>query len=602
MRWHSVMVSMAILLLVPMMSAEGAEKVAASGERYVVVLSEEVGETEAARLASVYGGVLEPDGGHGGRQFVVRMASSRARMMSLDPHVVSVSEQSRHLTPLPTGSGSTTLDPYAYDGSGNVKSIGPAGNQEQYVYDALGRLTSATAGVTNTQTYQYDAFGNRTVVNRTGSNCTGNTACEQQGTYLAETNHLDNNGAVYDAAGNLTAYVADRYAYDAAGMLARALVSGADRQYLYTAFDERMAVYDGTFNWRWTVRSEDGKVLREFTSTNDLSTGALGVGSRQWVKDYVWRNGQLLATENRKAGGGTVTEHYHLDHLGTPRLVTDGTGLKLATHTYYAFGAELMGTPESPEAGMKFTGHERDITGNSDALDNMHARYYSALTGRFLSVDPVTGDAESPQSWNRYAYVRNNPINAIDPDGRLILCVGGCWDSLKRGASTAAHYLKSAIDRAAPIVALGGAVIDGAKMLEMAGPQVAIETVEAESTEIAAAESSEAEAAVESAAPTKVSTLSPGPHADESVQARGPQPKFTPQERASMNRIGAETGCHTCGATSPGTKSGNFVPDHQPPSAINPNNQKLFPHCIGCSRKQGGEVLQFILNALSSMF
>jgi RHS repeat-associated protein len=341
-------------------------------------------------------------------------------MMSLDPHVVSVFEQTRHLTPLPTGSGSATLGPYVYDGSGNIRSIGPAGNQEQYVYDSLGRLTSATAGVTNTQTYQYDAFGNRTVVNRTGSNCTGDTACEQLGTYLAETNHLNNNGAAYNAAGDLTAYVADQYAYDAAGMLVRASVSG-DRQYLYTAFDERIAVYDGTFNWRWTVRSEDGKVLREFTSTNDPSTGALGVASRQWVKDYVWRNGQLLATENRKAGGGTVTEHYHLDHLGTPRLVTDGTGLKLATHTYYAFGAELMGTPESPEAGMKFTGHERDITGSSDALDNMHARYYSSLTGRFLSVDPVLDIEQAmanPQMWNRYGYALNNPLVKVDPDGR----------------------------------------------------------------------------------------------------------------------------------------------------------------------------------------
>jgi hypothetical protein len=40
MRWHWVMVSMAILFLVPMCAAEGAEKVPASGERYVVVLAE----------------------------------------------------------------------------------------------------------------------------------------------------------------------------------------------------------------------------------------------------------------------------------------------------------------------------------------------------------------------------------------------------------------------------------------------------------------------------------------------------------------------------------------------------------------------------------
>ncbi len=51
--------------------------------------------------------------------------------------------------------------------------------------------------------------------------------------------------------------------------------------------------------------------------------------------------------------------------------------------------------------------------------------------GRFLSVDPESipslklEDPESfnklisnPQNWNRYAYVRNNPLQLIDPDGR----------------------------------------------------------------------------------------------------------------------------------------------------------------------------------------
>lgn len=51
----------------------------------------------------------------------------------------------------------------------------------------------------------------------------------------------------------------------------------------------------------------------------------------------------------------------------------------------------------------------------------MHARYYSAAVGRFLSVDPLL-DFETlrqPQSWNRYAYVRNNPMGRTDPTGRV---------------------------------------------------------------------------------------------------------------------------------------------------------------------------------------
>jgi hypothetical protein len=84
--------------------------------------------------------------------------------------------------------------------------------------------------------------------------------------------------------------------------------------------------------------------------------------------------------------------------------------------------------------------------------------------------------------------------------------------------------------------------------------------------------------------------FAPGPHAGESIPAaNGPSRAFTPAERAEINRIGAETGCHRCGVTDPGTKSGNFVPDHQPPNAINPPGgpQDLHPHCIQCSREQG---------------
>jgi RHS repeat-associated protein len=63
---------------------------------------------------------------------------------------------------------------------------------------------------------------------------------------------------------------------------------------------------------------------------------------------------------------------------------------------------------------MKFTGHERDATN----LDYMHARSYLPWTGRFLSVDPGGFDPSQPQSWNRYAYVLNNPVGKIDPNGR----------------------------------------------------------------------------------------------------------------------------------------------------------------------------------------
>ncbi|QEC76284.1 hypothetical protein [Mucilaginibacter ginsenosidivorax] len=91
-----------------------------------------------------------------------------------------------------------------------------------------------------------------------------------------------------------------------------------------------------------------------------------------------------------------------------------------------------------------------------------------------------------------------------------------------------------------------------------------------------------------------VSTLEPGPFAGESIPARGATRNFTLDERAAMNQIGYDTGCHTCGTTDPGTKSGNFVLDHQPPNALTPagGSQDLYPQCIGCSLRQAGEVTQ----------
>ena len=84
-----------------------------------------------------------------------------------------------------------------------------------------------------------------------------------------------------------------------------------------------------------------------------------------------------------------------------------------------------------------------------------------------------------------------------------------------------------------------------------------------------------------------------GKHAGDSIPARSTAQRFTKGERDAVNAIGQKTGCHTCGTTTPGTQSGNFVPDHQPPSALITSGepQRLYPQCIGCSREQGRQII-----------
>jgi RHS repeat-associated protein len=137
------------------------------------------------------------------------------------------------------------------------------------------------------------------------------------------------------------------------------------------------------------------------------------------VTDYVWRGGKLFASRSTQGGA----RHFALDHLGTVRLVTDDFGLVAERHAYFPFGEEA--TVNTSAEPMRFTGHERDLQSTpadaADDLDYMHARFNSPLTGRFLAVDAHAGTASAPQSWNRYAYGRANPLKLVDPTGNDVI-------------------------------------------------------------------------------------------------------------------------------------------------------------------------------------
>ena len=111
------------------------------------------------------------------------------------------------------------------------------------------------------------------------------------------------------------------------------------------------------------------------------------------------------------------------DHLGSSRYLMDRCGSCIAQHKFLPFGEEATGSSDDGER-MRFTGHERDLKNPANAtddLDYMHARYYNPNLARFISVDPVGGKPELPQSWNGYSYVRNSPIGFVDPDGMMWL-------------------------------------------------------------------------------------------------------------------------------------------------------------------------------------
>lgn len=381
---------------------------------------------------------------------------------------------------------------YTYDGVGNISVAGV----DSYHYDTAGRLISATAGgAANAVTYQYDTFGNRiAAMPATGAaKCVGNTDCDLPVTVSRTTNHFIMTGVGYDQAGNLSQLDASNsFTFDALSMAQSAHLGSTNLQYVYTADDERVAVYDGAL-WTWTIRDLGARPLSEFTSLNTTSGGTTSYGNANltWSRDYVYRGGALLASEARKSYSDStvISERFHLDHLGTARLVTDDNGNKLGLHTYYPFGGELDSLPyEQPEAELKFTGHTRDTGRNGGlSLDYMHARYYSANAGRFLSVDPDLGKIQAPQSLNRYAYVRNSPANATDPTGKYVetpadvimlaidLGIAG-YEQIRHGQVSAVTKVAIAADLltlATPGAVAGGAFVrTGAAAAHVAAPVV----------------------------------------------------------------------------------------------------------------------------------
>ena len=320
------------------------------------------------------------------------------------PHVQAVTEK------VDWTSGVT----YSYDGGGNVISIG----SDKFLYDDVGRLVKAV--VTGSErNYRYDAFGNRT-----GCTLAGGGDCQYDVDIDPTNNRMKD--ATYDpnGAGLVKAFGPHTYSYDAVNMMTRDKWGEiATSEFVYTADDERIAVYaPKTGAWQWTLRDTQNKVLRELTS-EDGSAGR-GNANWKWMKDYVWREGLLLASrqlENDNGNERVTTYHYHLDHLSTPRRITDDNDAIVGSHDYFAFGAEVSGGVQEPaRTDLKYTAHERDTLPDQYSLDYMHARYYNYSIGRFLTPDPrltLEKVSRTPQAWNRYAYAGNNPMMHLDRDG-----------------------------------------------------------------------------------------------------------------------------------------------------------------------------------------
>ena len=278
--------------------------------------------------------------------------------------------------------------------------VSPAVNQTcNYTHDDLGRILTANCGAVQNQSFSYDPFSN---IKKTAISGVGNFLVN----YDQTTNRVQDAAYSYDNNGcllNVGTGGRYQYTWDAEGKMVSVTAAGSTVSLTYDAMGRMVEQQRGT-SYTQVVYGPGG--------------GKLALMSGQTLsKAFVPLPGGATAVYT-SAG---LAYYRHTDWLGSSRLASTPTRTVYYDGALAAFGENYGGTGSSD---LSFTGQNQDTV--SGLYDFMFRRY-SPGQGRWISPDPAGRAAVSmtnPQSWNRYGYVGNTPLTAIDPLGLDLIKVG----------------------------------------------------------------------------------------------------------------------------------------------------------------------------------
>lgn len=360
---------------------------------------------------------------------------------------------------------------YTFDQRGMIiskldTSGGENETDEQYTYDPQGRLRSwqfdqqiSDYNPRHNQlqrSYDYDDHGNMTY--KTGA---GNMA--------------------YNSANQLTSRdivsgVTVNYSYDANGNMAQ----GDGRTYQWNSFNKARTVtagdltvnFDYDANHKRVVKKSELETVYYVNPSYEKVIKHLPDGATRVIHRHnIWNGDDVVATFEKTEEGadeqemGDGVKYYHRDHLGNGELVT-GADMNVTSQRFYTPYGELVEDvlkrekSASSQVAMLLAynsdDYMRELQENNDTITsetlilsqvmygdhlsnddhrgftshehikelglvNMNARLYDPVIGRFVSADSVIPDASDPLAYNRYIYVKNNPMMYRDPTGHWYL-------------------------------------------------------------------------------------------------------------------------------------------------------------------------------------
>ena len=366
---------------------------------------------------------------------------------------------------------------YSYNNNFEVTSSTYAGTTQNYSYDNDGLLlTSGAYTLTRDAENAYSTNVTDGTLNQNRSyNAYGELTKVEDNTFTYELSQRDNAGAItqkieilngvsntydytFDSMGRLNQekkdnIVVDAYTYDNNGNRASSTVNGTSITASYT-LDDQLEVYgDNTYRY-----DDDGYLIEKITpdGTTSYEYGTLGELKKvttvtntieylhnvnnqrvakkvnnEIVEKYLWANlTTLLAiydkdnnlvqrfeyADNRMPISMTSNgqKYYlHYDQVGTLKAVSDTSHNIVKEISYDTYGNILLETNEAFKVPFGFAGGLYD---HDTKLTRFGYRDYDAYTGKWTAKDPIDfagGDS------NLYGYVLGDPVNFVDPDGRI---------------------------------------------------------------------------------------------------------------------------------------------------------------------------------------
>ncbi len=329
------------------------------------------------------------------------------------------------------GSNATTVQSHIYQwtdaGDLERREDLKHGYHEELIYDELQRLETSTVKQSTT------------VLRTVGMTYSATGRVLQKGSAYS--------GYVYDPAHpyaikSVVANGATRnYGYDANGNM----TSRAGSSVSWSSYDKPTEVNSGALRSRFAYGPQRQR-FRHIAERGDGTDTTIYVGglyeqvtttrsgaSSPEYRHHISAGTEVVAIQTYWDTAGDRVEYLHKDHVGSVTAISNEATI---TNIAYDAWGKRYDPADLPLLGnlvpgsflsldLTLTSLTRGFTSHEQlehlGLVHMNARVYDPEIGRFLSPDPVVQDIYSTQTINRYSYVRNRPLSAVDPSGAIDL-------------------------------------------------------------------------------------------------------------------------------------------------------------------------------------